>query len=88
MELYALASHNPYVGNCRWFEDVAGNHIAAIAATLPTEVLIAAQARGKARDLRATAKELLEKLEEELNVSASNTTSAQHERVGAEKEVN
>ena len=88
VELYALASRNPYVGNCRWFEDVAGNQIAAIAATLPPAVVTAAQVRGKTREWRATAKELLEELEGELSVSASDTTSAQQEPVLTEKEDN
>ena len=51
VELYALASRHPFVANSRWFEDVAGKHIAAVAATLPPEVVAAAQERGRARDL-------------------------------------
>ena len=62
VELYALASHHPYVANSRWFEDVVGKQIAAVAATLPPEVVAAAQERGRARDLRETAEELLEEL--------------------------
>ena len=65
VELYALASRYPLVANSRWVEDVAGRHIAAAAATLPPKVAAAAQARGRARDLDATVKELLAKLEEE-----------------------
>ena len=41
-----------------------GKHIAAVAATLPPEVVMAAQERGRARDLKATVAELLEELEE------------------------
>ena len=63
VELYALASRYPYVGNSRWFEDVFGRHIAVVAATLPPEVVTAAQARGRARDPGATAAEMLEELE-------------------------
>lgn len=59
VELYAVASRHPYVGNSRWFETVAGKHIAAVATTLPPEVVKAAQERGRARDLWATASELL-----------------------------
>jgi len=59
VELYALATRYPYVANSRWFEDVAGKHIAAAAATLPPDVVTAAQARGRARDLEATIAELL-----------------------------
>jgi tetratricopeptide (TPR) repeat protein len=62
VELYTLASNHPIVANSRWFEDVAGRQIAAVAATLPPEVVAAAQERGRARDLWATAKALLEEL--------------------------
>jgi predicted ATPase/tetratricopeptide (TPR) repeat protein len=62
VELYALASRYPFVANSRWFEDVAGRHIAAVASTLPPEVVAAAQERGRARDLDATVKELLVEL--------------------------
>jgi predicted ATPase/DNA-binding SARP family transcriptional activator len=62
VELYALASCDPLVANSRWFEDVAGRHIAAAAASLPPEVVTAAQERGRARDLDATVAELLEEL--------------------------
>ncbi len=62
VELYALASRYPFVANSRWFEDVAGRHIAAVASTLPPEVVAAVQERGQARDLDATVKELLVEL--------------------------
>jgi hypothetical protein len=60
VELSALASRYPNVANSRWFEDVAGKQIVAAAAALPPDVVAAAQARGQARDLWATAEELLE----------------------------
>ncbi|MCD6344495.1 MAG: tetratricopeptide repeat protein [Anaerolineae bacterium] len=64
VELYALASRYPYVGNSRWFEDVFGRHIAAVAATLPPDVVAAAQARGRrAWDPGATTAELLQEFE-------------------------
>jgi len=63
VELYGLASRYPFVAKSRWFEDVAGRHIAAVAATLPPEVVAAAQERGRARDLQATVAELLAELE-------------------------
>jgi tetratricopeptide (TPR) repeat protein len=63
VELYALASRYPFVANSRWFEDVAGRYIAAIAATLPPDVVAAAQERGRARDLEATILELVAELE-------------------------
>ena len=62
VELYALASSYPYVANSHWYEDLAGQRIAAVAVTLPPAVVQAAQKRGRARDLWATAQELLEDL--------------------------
>jgi predicted ATPase len=64
VELYALASQCPFVANSRWFEDVAGRHVAAAAASLPPEAVAAAQERGRARDPWATAQELLVELGE------------------------
>jgi predicted ATPase len=63
VELYALASRYPHVANSRLWEDIAGQHIAALAATLPPDVVAAAQERGRARDLWATVEELLIELE-------------------------
>jgi hypothetical protein len=60
VELYALASRYPLVANSHWFEDVVGRHITAAAATMPAEMVAAVQARGQARDLAATLRELLE----------------------------
>jgi tetratricopeptide (TPR) repeat protein len=64
LELYALASHHSLLSNSRWFEDVFERHIAAVAATLPSDVVAAAQERGRARDLEATVAELLAELGE------------------------
>jgi tetratricopeptide (TPR) repeat protein len=65
VELYALAIRYPYVSHSRWFEDVAGKHVVAVAAALPAEVVAAAQERGRQRDLWATVEELLAELEEQ-----------------------
>jgi tetratricopeptide (TPR) repeat protein len=65
VELYALASRHPFVANSRWFEDVAGNEIAALAESLPPDVAAAAQERGRACDLWATVEKLLVELEGE-----------------------
>jgi predicted ATPase/DNA-binding SARP family transcriptional activator len=62
VELYALASRYPTGARSRWYEDVVGRHIAAAAATLPPDVVAAAQERGRARDLAATVAELLAEL--------------------------
>jgi len=63
-ELYALAWSVPHIAHSRWYEDIAGRELAAVAAGLPAEVREAAQARGRARDLWATAQELLAELGE------------------------
>jgi hypothetical protein len=44
---------------------VAERHIAAVAATLPPEVVAVAQERGRAWDLWETAEALLKELEQE-----------------------
>jgi tetratricopeptide (TPR) repeat protein len=62
VELYAVASCLPYVAGSRWFEDVAGRRINAVATTLPPGVVAAAQERGRARDPGATAAQLLDEL--------------------------
>jgi tetratricopeptide (TPR) repeat protein len=63
VELYALVlSQIPAVSNSRWFEDVAGRHITSVAESLPPDVVAAAQARGRARDLWAAVTELVDEL--------------------------
>jgi hypothetical protein len=63
LELYTLLSGHPHVANSQHWENVVGKHIATAAATLPPDVVAAAQARGRARDLQATLEELLDELE-------------------------
>ncbi len=63
IELYSLASRYPMVSNSRWFADVVGRPIAVVAATLPPDIVAAAEERGQARDLEATIAELLAELE-------------------------
>lgn len=63
VELYAAALQSPYIANSRWFEDIAGRHIRELAASLPPDVVAAAEQRGRARDLLATAKALLAELQ-------------------------
>jgi tetratricopeptide (TPR) repeat protein len=58
IELYALPSRYPFVSNSHWFEDVIGRHIAAVAATLPPQVVAAARERGRSRELEAAVGEL------------------------------
>jgi DNA-binding SARP family transcriptional activator/predicted ATPase len=65
VELYALVtSRIPLAANSRWFEEIAGRHVAAVAARLPPAIVAGAQARGRARDLWATVAELAEELAE------------------------
>ena len=63
VELYALALSMPIVSSSRWFEDAAGRHIAAAAASLSPDVVAAARARGRARELKSTIAEVLAELE-------------------------
>ena len=65
VELWALLLRYPPVSNSRWYEEIAGQRLAAVAAELAPEVREAAQARGRARDLWATAQELLGELQAE-----------------------
>jgi tetratricopeptide (TPR) repeat protein len=60
VELYSLATRYPYVGNSRFREDVAGKHIVALVGSLSPETIAAAQARGRARELRSTLAELVD----------------------------
>ena len=60
---------DPFVDshNSRWFYDVAGKHIDTVAATLPTEMVKAAQERGSKRDLNITMQELMKELKTDLH---------------------
>jgi tetratricopeptide (TPR) repeat protein len=61
-ELYALIQRE-LTGDDQWLEDVVLRELAAIVAALPPEIAAAAQERGRASDLWATARELLADLE-------------------------
>jgi predicted ATPase/DNA-binding SARP family transcriptional activator len=62
VELYAAARQSPYIANSRWFGAIAGQEIAGTAAALPPAVVAAAEARGRGRDLRQAAADLLAEL--------------------------
>ena len=64
VDLYALALRYPNISNSRYWYDIVGKHIAAAAASLPPDVVQAAQERGRARDLESTVRELLQEFEE------------------------
>jgi DNA-binding SARP family transcriptional activator/tetratricopeptide (TPR) repeat protein len=62
IELYSMASQHPFVREGQLFEDIAGRQIVDLAASLPSDVVEAARARGKAREMWDTASELLKEL--------------------------
>jgi hypothetical protein len=64
VELYAMASRYPLVANSRLLADLAGRHMAAVAAQLPADAAAAAQARGRSRDLEAALADLVAELGE------------------------
>jgi tetratricopeptide (TPR) repeat protein len=64
LELWALLSRYDGVANAHLFHDLVGKHVAAAAATLPPDVVAAAEERGRGRDLWAMAEELLAELGE------------------------
>jgi hypothetical protein len=63
-EIYALASHYPFVANSHWHKDIVEKRIVAVAATLPAGVVAEARERGSARDPWDMAAELLVELGE------------------------
>ncbi|MFC1996737.1 LuxR C-terminal-related transcriptional regulator [Chloroflexota bacterium] len=67
LENYALAQQHSFVANSRWYEDVVGRYIAEIAATLPLEIVEAAQKRADSIDLWETAEKLVFELREILS---------------------
>jgi tetratricopeptide (TPR) repeat protein len=62
VEVHALVARYPLVANSRWFEEVAGREMAAVAAQLPPDAAGAARTRGQAADLWQAAAKWLETL--------------------------
>ncbi|MEJ2737996.1 MAG: tetratricopeptide repeat protein, partial [Anaerolineae bacterium] len=62
LEVYACASRYGVAANSRWFEDVAGQPLRTMAASLPLEVVESAEELGRSRDWDAMAAELLSEL--------------------------
>jgi DNA-binding SARP family transcriptional activator/predicted ATPase len=58
VEVYALATSYPYLGNSIYWEDSVGRPLADLVTGLPEESRIAAIERGKKRDLHETVREL------------------------------
>jgi predicted ATPase len=61
-EIYALASRYPWISKSQWFQDVIGGPLATLTASLSSEVIAAAQQRGRERDLDNTVQELMAEL--------------------------
>jgi tetratricopeptide (TPR) repeat protein len=64
IEIFELGCALPYTAHDAWIHDVVGRPIQEAAKSLPPEAVAAARARGRARDLRATCRELAEEFEE------------------------
>lgn len=62
VEFYTLAKCSPLTPNSRWHEDLVGKYVTEAIASLPPEVVAAAQERGQARSLTETAAALLAEL--------------------------
>jgi hypothetical protein len=71
IEIYALASRNPYLSNSRWFSDIAGGYIGSIAVTLLSKVIVAARERNQCLDLETTVAEILDKYDGKGNINQS-----------------
>jgi hypothetical protein len=53
---------HPVSGNSRWYEDLFGQRIAALAAALTPQTIAAARKRGRAQDLFTLAEQILARL--------------------------
>jgi tetratricopeptide (TPR) repeat protein len=60
--IWTLAQCYPLVANSKWYEDVVGREMEALAASMPPEVAEAARERGRLLDLWETAGALLDEL--------------------------
>jgi tetratricopeptide (TPR) repeat protein len=64
VEIYACACRYEFVANSRWFEDLIGQQIKTMTASLPAETIETAQEKGRSQDWDAMAAEILNELEE------------------------
>jgi tetratricopeptide (TPR) repeat protein len=62
LEVYACASRYGFVANSRWFEDVAGQPLRIMAASLPIDAVESAEEQGRSQDWDVMAAELLSEL--------------------------
>jgi DNA-binding CsgD family transcriptional regulator/tetratricopeptide (TPR) repeat protein len=63
VELYGLAQQFGHIRNSRWFEDVACRELDEVRASLPPDIVYAAEARGREVDVWDTAGSLLRELD-------------------------
>jgi hypothetical protein len=63
MEVYVCVSRHGFVANSRWFEEMVGQPIRALAASLPAEVVESVQQQGRVQDWDVMATELLSELQ-------------------------
>jgi len=63
IEIYSLISRYAFVANSKWFEDVFGQRIKAIADRLPAKQAKAARQRAQSMEVWETAKKLLEEFD-------------------------
>jgi len=59
VEVYACATRYGFVANSRWFEDLVGQPLRTMAASLPAEAVESAQEQGRLKDWGVIAGELL-----------------------------
>jgi hypothetical protein len=59
VRLHALVNRYPYVANSRWFADIAGDRLEAVAAELPATSAEQARQQGRNLDLWETAQSLI-----------------------------
>jgi tetratricopeptide (TPR) repeat protein len=71
IEVWTLARRHPFVANSKWFEDVVGRELEALAASLPPKMAEAARARGQVLDLWEAAADLLTYLQQEVKADSN-----------------
>jgi hypothetical protein len=59
VRLHALVNRYPYIANSRWFADIGGDHLTAVAAELPDIVAQQARQQGGNLDLWETAQSMI-----------------------------
>jgi predicted ATPase/DNA-binding SARP family transcriptional activator len=63
VELYATVTAHPCAGNSKWFEELFGKPLSALAEGHPAEMIVAAQERGRRRKLAEVGRDYLNNLQ-------------------------